>query len=260
MAKLNFTKESAKVLADFYRTRDVVAQRAAMVGMLSITPGCRVIDIGSGPGFLCNDLAHLTGPSGQVLGIDISSDLIEFSQQHAQHAWQEFQMGDATALPAPDHSFDVAVCAQVAEYIPDVEQVVSEIYRVLAPGGQALVVATDWDALAWHSEVPDRMARVMTAWEAHCAHSRLPRRLGPLLRDAGFEAPQSRLFPLINMEFEPQGYSYGISKLIKDFVIRGHHIDADEAEAWYKELASLSEAGQYYFTSGRVMFLAEKPS
>ena len=63
-------------------------------------------------------------------------------------------------------SFDVVVCTQVAEYVPDVDRALSEAFRVLKPGGRTIFVATDWDAVVWHSENPERMALVMKSWEA----------------------------------------------------------------------------------------------
>jgi len=53
--------------------------------------------------------------------------------------------------------FDAVVCTQVAEYIPDVNRALSEAFRVVKRGGRPMFFATDWDAVVWHSETPDRM-------------------------------------------------------------------------------------------------------
>lgn len=260
MSKLTFTKERARALADFYSTRDLQAQRAATMQKLAIQKGDVIIDIGSGPGFLSKDLADATGPRGSVLGVDISEDLVAFCQRKFAVEGLSFKVADATALPTQSGQFDVAVCTQVAEYIPDVERVLSEIYRVLKPEGRALVVATDWSTVSWNSEKPKRMAQVMQAWNAHCAHSDLPPKLAPLLQDTGFEITDVDMFPLVNVRYDSQAYSFGISKLIRDFVVDGSHIGESQADAWLAELASLDEAGHYYFTSGRMMFSVYKPA
>lgn len=258
MSKLAFTKERARALADFYRTRDMAAQRAATMEKLAIRAGEDIIDIGSGPGFLSSELAAATGPKGRVLGIDVSEDLVSFCRSGETQDWLTFEVADATALPAHADSFDVAVCTQVLEYVPDVMRVLTEMFRVLKPRGRALVVATDWDTVAWHSDNPERMAKIMQAWEAHCAHPRLPRKLAKLLRTAGFQTEGIALYPLVNGAYDSQSYSYGISKLIRDYVVDGGHMSKADGDAWLAELADLDAAGAYYFTSGRMFFSASK--
>ena len=258
MSKLAFTIERARALADFYRTRDMAAQRAATMEKLAIRAGEDIIDIGSGPGFLSSELAAATGPKGRVLGIDVSEDLVSFCRSGETQDWLTFEVADATALPAHADSFDVAVCTQVLEYVPDVMRVLTEMFRVLKPRGRALVVATDWDTVAWHSDNPERMAKIMQAWEAHCAHPRLPRKLAKLLRTAGFQTEGIALYPLVNGAYDSQSYSYGISKLIRDYVVDGGHMSKADGDAWLAELADLDAAGAYYFTSGRMFFSASK--
>lgn len=259
VGELQYNKDAARNLERIYRSPDVVAQRAATLGKLNIQPGETVIDIGSGPGFLCEEIASLTGPTGHVLGVDISTDLIELSRERNPPSWLSYAMGDATDLPTTDASFDVAACTQVAEYVPDVKALLSELFRVLKPGGRAIIVATDWDSVAMHTKDPDRMQRIMLAWEDHCAHPRLPRRLSPLLRGAGFDIADIDLFPLINLTFNEDTYSFGIANLIHEFVTKRELVPEADVQAWHEEFASLDKAGQYYFTSGRMMFTVIKP-
>ncbi|MGA9409327.1 MAG: methyltransferase domain-containing protein [Roseobacter sp.] len=259
MSKLAFTKKRARTLVDFYSTRDVVAQRAATMEKLAIRPGEAIIDIGSGPGFLSEDLAAATGPKGSVLGVDISDDLISFCRARNRPEWLSYELADATALPTQANHFDVATCTQVVEYVPDAAQVLREIFRVLKPKGRAIIVATDWDTVAWHSEHPDRMAQVMQAWEAHCAHPRLPRTLAPKLRAAGFKITGISMYPLVNDSFERDAYSHGIAQLVHAYTVDGGHIPKSQGDAWMEELASLHAAGQYYFASGRMLFTVVKP-
>ena len=59
---------------------DVVAQRSATLDQLDLAKGQTVIDIGCGPGFLCESMAEIVGSSGRVVGIDISADLVALSK------------------------------------------------------------------------------------------------------------------------------------------------------------------------------------
>src|ERR1700675_353731 len=117
---------------------------------------------------------EIVGRQGAVVGIDISTDLIALCNQRKASTWLSYAIGDATKVDQADASFDVVACTQVAEYVADVDRVLSEAFRVLKPGGRTIFVATDWDAVVWHSENPERMALVMKLWEQHCAHPHLP--------------------------------------------------------------------------------------
>ena len=120
----------------------------------SLSRGERVLDVGCGPGFLCESVAEIVGNDGAVIGVDISSDLIALCRRRSPPKWLSYVVADATQLAQPDASFDAVVCTQVAEYIPDVRRALSEAFRVVKQGGRALFVATDWDAVVWHSENP----------------------------------------------------------------------------------------------------------
>ena len=72
MSGLEFTDAAAKRLERLYLTRDVVAQRSETLRLLELVPGEQVLDIGCGPGFLCESIAAQVGSTGAVVGIDVS--------------------------------------------------------------------------------------------------------------------------------------------------------------------------------------------
>jgi SAM-dependent methyltransferase len=259
MGTLSFTKDAAQGLVKAYATPDMVGQRAAVQELLDLRGGERVIDIGCGPGFLCESMAEAVGAEGAVLGVDISPDLLEFCRDRDPPAHLSYAEEDALALQSPDGTFDVAVCTQVAEYIPDTTTLLAEMFRVLRPGGRALVMATDWSCLGWHSSDPDRMDRIMKVWEGHCAHPSLPRRLGAALREGGFSDVNIHTHPIINTGFDRTRYSYGSAKLIRNYAT-GAGFSVDEATDWFEDLTRLDAAGQYYFVSARMIFTATKPA
>jgi len=154
MSGLQFTDEAARQLEKAYLTRDVIAQRSETIRHLSLSAGERVLDIGCGPGFLCESMGEIVGPKGAVVGIDISADLIARCNGRKTSARVSYEVGDATQLHQPNASFDVVVCTQVAEYVADVERVFSEAFRVLKPNGRTVFVATDWHTILWYSHNP----------------------------------------------------------------------------------------------------------
>src|SRR5215207_8061207 len=100
---LQFSDEAARKLEAIYSSADVVAQRRAMLDRLSLRPGESVIDIGCGPGFLCEEMAVAIAETGTVVGVDISEDLIAFARARNACSWLTYQHGDARALNLPDH-------------------------------------------------------------------------------------------------------------------------------------------------------------
>jgi ubiquinone/menaquinone biosynthesis C-methylase UbiE len=260
MATLQFTEEQALRLEAIYSTADVRAQREETLRLLALSPGETVIDIGSGPGFLCESVADLVGPSGRVLGIDVSPDLVELARRRNRRDWLQYAQGDATALPTPDRCFDVAICAQVLEYVPDADRGLREMHRVLKPDGRALIVDTEWDSVVWRSTEPARMAKMLAAWEAHCTDSRLPRTLVSRLRAAGFAVEGVSGFPIINTTLAEENYSGGIIAMIVDFIRKQGSVPPVDLDAWRAEQVALSDRGEYFFASVRYMFRARKPS
>ncbi|MDF0495139.1 methyltransferase domain-containing protein [Bradyrhizobium yuanmingense] len=260
MSGLEFTEDAARRLEHLYLTKDVVEQRAETVRLLAPLSGEHVLDVGCGPGFLCESISSLVGSDGAVVGIDISGDLIELCRRRSPPRWLSYAVGDATQLAQPATSFDAVVCTQVVEYIQDVSRALTEAFRVLKEGGRAVFVATDWDSVIWFSDLPDRMALVLKSWETHCAHPRLPRSLGARLVSAGFRVDEAVVFPILNLQWVDTAYSTGLAGFIRDFVGRKNELPAEELSQWYDELARLNETGRYFFSSNRYIFLASKPA
>jgi len=259
MSGLMFTDAAARQLESLYMTKDIVSQRNAILEQLNLSKGESVLDVGSGPGFLAESVADAVGASGRVVGVDISEDLVARSKRRNNRTWLSFCTGDATALDERDAAYDAVVCAQVAEYIPDVDAVLSEVRRVLKPCGRFVIVATDWDGVIWHSGNPERMSRIMRYWEGHCAHSRLPRFLKGHLLKAGLQLQGASVFPILNLTWGDDSYSKGLSALIRDFVSSQGSVDAESVSSWYQELSELNDAGHYFFSSSRFIFCGRKP-
>jgi hypothetical protein len=133
-----------------------------------------------------------------------------------------------------------------------------EIYRVLRPGGRVLILETDWDMLIWNTTDRERMRHVMAAWTEHSAHPYMPRTLASKLRAAGFTITERVIFPLFNPEYSTDTYSHGIIDFIAAFVPGRQGVTEEEAQAWANELRQRKEAGDYFFSMNRFVFVARK--
>ena len=256
---MEYDEAAAQRLEAVYLGPDIVAQREDTLRRLNLQKGEHVLDIGSGPGFLATDLADLAGPEGRVVGIDISQQMVDRASARNQRAWLTYECADATSLPCDDSSFDVVVSTQVAEYVADIDGFSSEVFRVLKPGGRALILATDWDAVCWHSENPVRMQRVLDAFAPHCADSKLPRTLATRLRKAGLLIEDVSYFPIINVDRYEGCYEQGIVPFIVAYISGQKSLDEAELHAWADEQVDLNARGAHFFFTGRFSFLAAKP-
>lgn len=261
MTELRYDEQATKRLLAAYVTPDVIAQRDQFLRTLAPRTGERVLDVGSGPGFLTAAIAEASGSSGAVYGVDISEPLLAVARAHCAHqSWVEFRKADATQLPFPDHDFDAVISTQVLEYIRDVDAALAEIHRVVRPAGRVVIVDTDWDSIVWHSPNRERMNRILEAWEQHAADAYLPRTMAIKLRRAGFRVESQQIIPLFNPSYDPNTYSNRIIDLIVPFVTGRNGITGDEAEGWAQELRQAGARGEYFFSLNRYLFVARKDS
>jgi SAM-dependent methyltransferase len=107
-----------------------------------LSPGERVLDLGSGAGTDSLVAAQMVGEEGHVTGIDMTAAMLEKARAAADEMGMtnvEFVAGEAEQLPFPDESFDVVISNGVIDLIPDKDAVFSELHRVLVPGGRIQV-------------------------------------------------------------------------------------------------------------------------
>ena len=132
--------------------------QTALLAMAALRLGEQVLDVACGTGLVAFAAAEAVGPQGQVLGVDLSGQMVEAAQRRAEERHLSnvgFQRMDAETLALPDASVDVALCALGLMYLPDPERAVVEMRRVLRPGGR--LVAAVWgerSRCAWSALFP----------------------------------------------------------------------------------------------------------
>ena len=91
-----------------------------------------LLDVGSSTGIIQN---YLSRAFAEVTGLDIDTRAVEHATKVYATEHLHFRTGDAMSIDFPDNSFDVVICSQIYEHVPDARKMTDEIYRVLKPEG-----------------------------------------------------------------------------------------------------------------------------
>ena len=109
-----------------------------VVRATGLRPGDSALDLACGTGSLTRALANAAGPTGSVLGVDFSPEMLRAAEERPSTN-VEYRLGDATDLAGvPSGGFDAATIAYGARNIPDLDTLFAEMNRALRPGGRAV--------------------------------------------------------------------------------------------------------------------------
>ncbi|MDX1405072.1 MAG: methyltransferase domain-containing protein [Woeseiaceae bacterium] len=242
-----------------YLSPEIERQRRRILERLSPKPGEHIVDIGCGPGLLAREFSVAVKDDGRVTGLDASTAMLDLARKRCGNLSNvAFIEGDATDLEIGDASADAVTCVQVLLYVPDVRQALAEIFRVLKPGGRAVIMETDWRSTVLHSHDEELTESIIDAWDRKVASPRLPARLRAMLRDAGFGDVAVEAFPIISTDATPEGFSMAMMAQSADAAVEQGTISQAQSEAWLAELRRLGADDQYFFCVNRFLFTARK--
>ena len=161
-----------------------------------------VLDLGSGGGIDCFLAAREVGPTGHVIGVDMTPAMLERARATAQRMGTttvEFRLGEIEHLPLADASVDVIISNCVVNLSPQKSQVFREALRVLKPGGRLMVS----DLVLTRALAPQVLANVELYVGCVAGAAQKDEFLG-LMREAGFEQVEV---------VEERGYTVGMESL-----------------------------------------------
>ena len=186
------TSTSANTLG--YSAEDAaVVPEAANLGLgcgnplaiASLQRGRTVLDLGSGAGFDCFLAARAVGPTGKVIGVDMTHEMLARARENAKKngfSNVEFRLGEIEALPVADESVDIIISNCVINLSPEKQQVFNEAFRVLKPAGRLAVA--DMVATA---PLPDYIKADLAAYTGCMAGASQITELEPMLHASGFK-------------------------------------------------------------------------
>jgi len=154
------------------------------VTLASLEPGQTVLDLGSGGGIDCFLAGKRVGETGRVIGVDMTSEMIEKARANKNNLGAEnveFRLGEIEHLPVANEIADVVISNCVINLSPDKPQVFREAFRVLRPGGRLAVsdIVTD-------GPLPDEIKSNLSAWAGCLAGALDVKEYTDAIESAGF--------------------------------------------------------------------------
>jgi arsenite methyltransferase len=164
--------------------------------LAELGPGQTVLDLGSGAGIDCFLAAKKVGPTGRVIGVDMTPEMLDRARENARKGGSgnvEFRLGEIENLPVADGTVDVIISNCVINLSTDKPRVFREAFRVLKPGGRLMV-----SDLALRKPLPDSIRQSVEAYVACIAGALVKDEYLRAIREAGFEAVEvlsEKVFP-----------------------------------------------------------------
>jgi SAM-dependent methyltransferase len=150
-----------------------------------VAKGETVLDLGSGAGIDAFLAARETGPSGHVIGVDMTPAMLSRARANAaKHGFGnvEFRLGEIENLPVADGTVDLVISNCVVNLSPDKPRVFREALRVLRPGGRMVV-----SDIVLVSELPESVRESVEAYVGCVAGASMKSDYVGMIREAGFE-------------------------------------------------------------------------
>ena len=134
--------DKASAYYEAFWQKQLFPAQQKLLELANIKKGDKIIDIACGTGLVSFPAAEQAGDKGSVMANDISDKMVETGTAIAKERKLSnisFQRMDAEELDVEDNSYDVALCALGLMYFPDPLKAIKEMYRLLKPGGHAVV-------------------------------------------------------------------------------------------------------------------------
>jgi ubiquinone/menaquinone biosynthesis C-methylase UbiE len=150
-----YAKNTAKDMQEFRKLAERFAQE--------LPAQARVLEVAPGPGYFSIELARRS--RFEISGLDISKSFVEIATGNANRAGVRvaFERGNASAMPFPDDTFDFIFCRAAFKNFTQPVEAMSEMHRVLKPGGRAVIVDLRKDASM--NDVNDYIKQADLSWK-----------------------------------------------------------------------------------------------
>lgn len=216
--------------------------KQALLEAMDLQPGHHLLEVGCGPGADLPAFAAAVGPTGRIFARDLDPAMVTAARQRSEKLPPscgpvQVATGDAHALDLPAASVDRAHADRVLQHVQHPAQVLSELARVVRPGGLVGLAEPDWATLAIAAEDLDAsQAFTSHTVERVVRNARVGRQLARLGAAAGFEVHEVRAHPAVFDDVEQADKVLGLTRNTAAAVAQGH-LPGEPSATWLADLA-----------------------
>ena len=174
------------------------------------------MDLGSGGGIDCFIAAKATGPEGEVIGVDMTSEMLELARENAAKLGTSnvvFKAGRIEAIPQPDSSVDLVISNCVIALVENKPAVFTEINRILRPGGRFII-----SDVVTESPLPAAVRESAKEWVECVGGAELKDNYLRFISETGFENVEIlKEVPFIETDEGTEDYSSLLSLTVRAY-------------------------------------------
>ncbi len=245
---------------------DAAEMRQFILSLIDWSNARNVLDIGCGAGYDLYKAGEYL-PTGQqsfaLCGLDRDEQKIAIAKSDKRHDQRySFIAHDLSEkMPYPNHNFDIVFSHNVLECIPDKTQFLSEVHRILKPGGQFLCAHFDWDSAFYNGRDKALIRRIVHAyadwkqgWMEACDGWMGRRLWGTINASSLFVNAKIIPYQLVNTTYEFPYYGFESVQAYAEMV-KANIISGDEYEEFKSEIESVASSGEYFFSITTFIYL-----
>jgi ubiquinone/menaquinone biosynthesis C-methylase UbiE len=231
---------------DTVSTRYFGALNERSFALLQVARGAAVLEAGCGTGKDAVALRALVGPEGRVVGVDSSQVMVSQAVERAARAGSsvEFQLGDAQRLAFDDGTFDGVRSSRLLCHLDEPRRALTEMMRVLRPGGHLVAIEPDHDTLVIASPQRDCTRKIVAAFADGFRDGWTGRWLPAWYRELGLREVQVEPWT-VQMDYEFVMDVLGLPKRVEQLRQAGS-ITAAEASEWQTFQKRAQQAGSFF--------------
>ncbi|MDX1400437.1 MAG: methyltransferase domain-containing protein [Kiloniellales bacterium] len=240
---------------------------ARLVDLSGVKTGHRVLDLGCGAG---NSLPPLLARASEVVALDVNPNFLKTASATNEAAVASGQLrvveaDAAKGLPFDDGSFDAVICQNMLECLPPESHqgLIQEVLRSLKGGGRFLLAHHDFAGTILHSRNDSLTRQLISAFSSQAqewmasADGAIGRKLPGLLSKAGFSGLETKIEPMVALEFQNNSNAEGYCRDLASAGAKAG-VAAKELEDWHRDLLTLDGEDAFFLAIPWIYVLARK--